>query len=131
MRAGPTGGGQLVPAESDQEWYVLVLLGRDPRERPRCFVVPRDHVVAAAWITHEGWLSDPDVPVGSRKDGTVRVWPSDFVRYEERWELLDEPTGSVPVLLPSRFEALLREPRIAFPSWHPWWEAAPSDWPID
>lgn len=77
------------------------------------------------------WLTDPDVPVGSRKDGVVRVSLSEFVRYEERWDLLGESTDRVPVLLPPRYKALVGKPRIAFPGWHPWSDSEPSDWSID
>jgi hypothetical protein len=117
-------------AESDHEWYVFVLLGPDSGVRPRCCVVPRNHAVAAAWIMHMDWLTDPDA-VRSRNDGEVRVRHSEFVRYEERWDLLDQPTDRVPVLLPPRYKALMREARIAFPRWHPWSDSEPSDWSVE
>jgi hypothetical protein len=36
-------------ALSDREWYVFVRLGQF-LDRPRTWVVPRDHVAAATWI---------------------------------------------------------------------------------
>src|SRR5262245_37332894 len=38
------------PAASDREWFVLVALGATPWQMHRAFVVPRDHIAAAAWI---------------------------------------------------------------------------------
>jgi hypothetical protein len=52
-------------AESAGEWFVFVMVPR-PSDPPRGFVVPRDHVVAAAWIVHQEWLTNPDVPAGRR-----------------------------------------------------------------
>lgn len=45
----PLGSKGTVGALTDREWYVFVLLGRFP-ERPRTWVVPRDHVAAATWM---------------------------------------------------------------------------------
>src|SRR4051794_26877755 len=53
----PLGRKGLVAAISKREWYVLVLL-QQPDERPRSFVIPRDHVAAATWIRHMSWLND-------------------------------------------------------------------------
>src|SRR3954468_17491401 len=49
----------LAAAASPREWYVFVLLGEDVRQRPRCWVVPRDHAVAGAWIAHMHWRTEP------------------------------------------------------------------------
>lgn len=51
-------------ARSDREWFVLVVLGAQPWETNRGFVVPRDHVAAAAWVSHMNWRTDPDVNSG-------------------------------------------------------------------
>src|SRR3954453_14406649 len=48
----PMGARGITPAASAREWYVFVLLGKDVRGRPRCWVVPRVHAVAGAWIAH-------------------------------------------------------------------------------
>src|SRR5690349_18402063 len=44
-------------ALSEREWFAFVLVPTDSAWRaPRTFVVPRDHVSAAAWIVHQAWL---------------------------------------------------------------------------
>ena len=55
----PIGARGITPAASAREWYVFVLLGKDVRDRPRCWVVPRVHAVAGAWIAHMHWLTEP------------------------------------------------------------------------
>ena len=45
------------PARTDHEWFVLVALGASPSTAPRSFILPRDHVAAAAWINHSGAVS--------------------------------------------------------------------------
>jgi hypothetical protein len=55
------------PALSPHEWYALVMLDPDARTKaPRTFIVPRDHVAAAAWIGHKNYLTDPSAPPGTR-----------------------------------------------------------------
>src|SRR3954452_4813268 len=51
----PMGARGITPVASAREWYVFVLLGKDVRYRPRCWVVPRHHAVAGLWITHMPW----------------------------------------------------------------------------
>jgi hypothetical protein len=127
----PMGANWLAAAETDHEWYVFVLLAADMRDRPRCFVVPRDHAVAGAWIAHEDWRTMPGIPAGKRNTPVVRgrmgleVW----VRYEERWDLLDESSYHAPVMLPPHYRQLLDEPRMNFPDWHPWSTHGVPDWP--
>jgi hypothetical protein len=122
----------LAAAETDHEWYVFVLLAADIRDRPRCFVVPRDHAVAGAWIAHEDWRTMPGIPAGKRNTPVIRgrmgleVW----VRYEERWHLLDESAYDAPILLPPHFRQVLAEPRINFPNWHPWSTGGVPAWPV-
>lgn len=124
----PMGGGWIGAASSPREWYVFVLLGATARERPRCWVVPRDHATAGAWIAHMHWLTQPGVPAGKRNAPVLRsrvgldVWAG----YEERWDLLDKPANGAPLLLPDWITELVGEPRIAFPQWHPWHNAAPT-----
>jgi hypothetical protein len=125
----PMGGRWMAPAASEGDWYVFVLLGGNERERPRCFVVPRDHATAGAYVGHETWRTDPSVPPGKRNTPVLRVragldlWES----YEERWDLLHDGTSSVPVLLPGWVRANIDQPRIAFPpDWHPWSRGIPA-----
>jgi hypothetical protein len=62
------------PALSPNEWYALVMLHPDkPTAAPRTFIVPRDHVAAAAWMGHMNWLTDPSAPRGKRNAGLDRL----------------------------------------------------------
>jgi hypothetical protein len=121
--------GEVPLARSEREWYVLVALGGSVRERPRCFVVPRDHVAAGAWINHNAWLTAPDVPAGKRNApmsharAGVEVWND----YEERWELLRERGDEVPVFLPSWMREASLLDRIGLPPEHPWRGAMPAE----
>ena len=54
------------PALHDREWFVLVAIPVDPLKPIRNFVVPRDHVAAAAWIEHMNWLTEPGIAAGKR-----------------------------------------------------------------
>jgi hypothetical protein len=45
-------------ALSEREWFVFVMLPISGWQAPRSFVVPRDHVSAAAWIIHKDWRTD-------------------------------------------------------------------------
>lgn len=114
--------GEVRPAESNREWYVLVALGASVRDRPRCFVVPRDHVAAGVWIGHMAWLTDPGVPAGKRNTPLTRsragaeVWTG----YEERWEALNEENAQDEVRLPEWMRDAAREDRIGLPANHPW-----------
>jgi hypothetical protein len=91
-------------ARSDREWFVFVALSEEPWRQPRGFPVPRDHVAAAAWIRHMDWLTDPDASPGRRTAGIDQARVQDWVLvgYENRWDLLEEPTTAAPVLLPRR-----------------------------
>lgn len=123
----PMGGRWTVPAASDREWFVFVLLGESELVRPRCFVVPRDHVSAGCWIAHMSWLTDPDAAPGKRNTPVtnMRMGLNVVKRYEERWELLEKSTDAADVLLPPDYPALARERRIDFPTWHPWHKTFP------
>ncbi|HLI75493.1 MAG TPA: hypothetical protein VKV02_01010 [Acidobacteriaceae bacterium] len=117
----PVGAKAQAFAESDDEWFIFVLLPKVPQV-PRSFVVPRDHVSAAAWISHEDWRTDPSAPAGKRNAGVdrarvlVRVWSG----YEDRWDLLDAPTTAAPVLLPTSYYRLALDERVGLPPGHPW-----------
>lgn len=110
------------PAISEREWFALVMLGDEPAQAPRTFVVPRDHVAAAAWIAHTDWLTEPGIPPGRRNTGydRARCHHSWFERYEDRWDLLGTPTGKVPVLLHEDWRDLALSDRVGLPDWHPW-----------
>jgi len=112
----------MAPAASDREWYVFVWLATDARMRPRCFVVPRDHATAGAYVGHQAWLTDPGVPPGKRNTPVSRVMAGVdlWEGYEEAWDLLDQPTGEAQVRLPEWVRRMIDEPRIEFPDWHPW-----------
>jgi len=117
-------------ARSDREWFVFVALPEqdDFRSAPRSFVVPRDHVAAAAHISHEDWRTDPNAAPGTRNAGVdmsrVGLWV--WEDYEDRWDLLAHPTTEVPVLLPAHFEELAFGDRVGLPENHPWSTARPT-----
>jgi hypothetical protein len=108
-------------AKSEHEWFVLVLLPELPGI-PRAFVVPRDHLLAATWIVHRAWLTDPSVPAGTRNAGLdqARIRWTVWSGYEDRWNLLDMPTTEVAILLPPRLRELALEKRVGLPPGHPW-----------
>lgn len=118
----PLGLKTQTPARSDSEWFVLVALNSTPHHAPSSFVVPRDHVAAAAWISHEDWRTDPGVASGTRNADVsrARVYRWVFEEYEDRWDLLDQPATKAPVLLPSEFRPLAQSNRVGLPPEHPW-----------
>ena len=83
---------------SGREWFVLVAVPRLLPAPARGFVVPRNHLAAAAWIDHMNWLTMPGVPAGTRNAPVeqARVALSVFEAYEDRWDLLDEETRATP-----------------------------------
>jgi hypothetical protein len=101
---------------------VFVALTPSVNQAPTCFVVPRDHVAAATWIEHQDWLTDRTVEAGRRNAPvsqarlSVRAWK----RYESGWDLLEQPTDQVPVLLPPAMRQLAQEDRVGLPKDHPW-----------
>jgi len=125
-----------VPLDTEgREWFVFVALGSSVRERPRCFVVPRNHVAAGVWITHQAWLTDPEVPDGkrnapmSRARAGVEVWAG----YKERWDLLRGPGQETPVFLPHWMRDAASIARIGLPNGHQWRSKMPSEdqWQVD
>jgi hypothetical protein len=106
---------------------VLVALAATPSSSHQAFVVPRNHVAAAAWISHMHWRTDPDVETGRRNAGVdqARVSAPVFTGYEDRWDLLDGPTTDAPVLLPPEYRSLALEKRVGLPPEHPWHDALP------
>ncbi|WP_314194524.1 hypothetical protein [uncultured Arthrobacter sp.] len=116
------------PALSLHEWYALVMLDPDaPTRAPRTFIIPRDHVAAAAWIGHMNWLTDPNALPGGRNAGLdqARVGIETVEPYEDRWDLLGTETDEVPVLLPGWYRKLAAEPRVGLPAGHPWTSELP------
>lgn len=128
----PLGFKSQEPSVNDLEWFVLVSIDPNPLAAIRSFVVPRDHVAAAAWISHVNWLTEPGVPPGKRNVGVdrARVHLRTFSRYENRWDLLDRSTVGAPILLPPAYRAYALEERVGLPPGHPWHEALP-DWGSD
>lgn len=114
---------------SDREWFVLVVVPR-VGEPPEAYIMPRDHVAAAAYISHQDWLTDPTAPAGQRNAGLSRsrVLASRLIGYRDRWDLLDLPATDAPVLLPTAWKELATDSRVGLPPEHPWIKQMP-DWP--
>lgn len=119
----------VVSAASDSEWYVLVKLEGPAPARHRHFVVPRDHVAAATWVVHRNWLTDPEVPKGRRNTplSLARVGEVIFQNYEDRWDLLEQSTQDLAVMLPSWCRSRCLENRVGLPPDHPW-NASMPEW---
>ena len=123
----PLGSKSQLASRTDREWFVLVALPADVKQAPRSFVVPRDVVAAAAWISHQDWLTSPDAEPGKRNAPVDRsrvllpIWAS----YEDRWDLIDKPTTDAPVLLPPRYRELALDSRVGLPVGHPWLKELP------
>lgn len=117
----PLGGVTQIVAASEHEWFVFVLLPQLP-VAPRAFVVPRDHVSAATWIVHEDWRTDPSVPEGKRNAGLdkARIRLGIWQGYEDRLDLLENPTSKAPVLLSGWLRDLAQNGRVGLPPGHPW-----------
>ena len=80
-------------AKSAYKRFVPMLLPEIPAI-PRAFVVPRDHLSAAAWIGHQSWFTDPSVSPGTRNTGLdqARVSWSVWLSYEDKRGPLGIPT---------------------------------------
>jgi hypothetical protein len=101
------------PALSQHEWDALVMLDPDaPTAAPRTFIVPRDHVAAAAWMGHMNWLTDPHAPPGKRNAGLdqARVGIETVQRYEDCWDLLGTPTDKIARNAPGLVPRTRRRP---------------------
>lgn len=127
----PLGAKGCDPSRADNEWFVFVVLGEQPWKQQKAYVVPRDHVAAATWIRHQEWRTNPEASPGTRNTGIngARVDEWVFARYAQRWDLLNEPTGGVPVMLPPRFRKWAMVERVGLPSGHPWQHALP-EWDL-
>ena len=115
-------------ALSEREWFVFVMLPISGWQAPRSFVIPRDHVSAAAWISHQDWRTEPSAVAGKRNAevDAARVTLATWLGYEDRWDLLDNSAFDAPVLLPQRLRGLARDPRVGLPPNHPWTEHLPN-----
>jgi hypothetical protein len=125
----PLGEKSQQAALHTREWFVLVAIDDVVTEPLRFFVVPRDHVAAAAWIEHMHWLNEPGIAPGVRNVGPERsrVTLPTFAGYENGWSMLAEPTDQVPILLPPQFHAYAGDTaRVGLPPQHPWNAALPS-----
>jgi hypothetical protein len=124
----PLGLKSQSPALHDREWFVLVAIPVNPRQPIRNFVVPRDHIAAAAWIEHMNWLTEPGISAGKRNVGVDRARStlSTFSGYEDRWDLLLEPAHAAPILLPAAFHDWAQEVRVGLPPDHPWHMSLPT-----
>ncbi|GAA2591890.1 hypothetical protein GCM10010399_23010 [Dactylosporangium fulvum] len=116
-------------ALSEREWFAFVILPEENAwQAPRTFIVPRDHVGAAAWIVHQDWLTDPSVAPGIRNTPVdrARVNVSVWAPYEDRWDLLDQPAFAAPVLLAESLRDLALDTRVGLPPGHPWKNTFPA-----
>ena len=117
----PLGSKGTQPAIGPREWYVFVRLGDFPN-KPETWIVPRDHVAAATWVSHMSWLADPAAAPGTRNAGieSARVVAEVWDRYADRWDLLDAPASATPVLLPAWVRDKIGLPGVGLPPEHPW-----------
>ena len=121
--------GTVLGAESASEWYVLVKLEGPAPAGCSYFVAPRDHVAAATWISHQNWLTEPSAKPGTRNSplSQARIAEPLLMAYKDRWDLLNQSTDDVPVLLPSQLREWALEKRVGLPPGHPWRKTLP-DW---
>jgi len=124
----PLGENSQKPAVGPREWFVLVAAPTDLALPVRSFVVPRDHIAAAAWIGHMSWLTDPDAKRARNTPvAQSRVSLDVFADYEGRWDLLDtDTTDDVPVLLPTWMRDNIDRDGVGLPEGHPWQTKLPS-----
>lgn len=123
----PLGTKSQQPSRSPVEFFVMVAIPHDLAVAPRCFVVPRIHTAAAAWIEHEDWRTEPGIPSGQRNASVdrSRVRLRTFAEYEDRWDLLLADQQAAPVLLAPRFRELALDPRVGLPPGHEWRNSLP------
>lgn len=120
------------PVSAEHEFFVLVAIPEDVNLAPRCFVVPRIHVSAAAWIGHQHWLHDTTVLPGKRNTGIeqARQGVSTFHQYENKWDLLERNQSEAPILLPADFRVWAEDPSVGLIPGHPWENHLPT-WPTE
>ena len=87
------------PSSANNEWVVLVKL-HEMRTRASFFIVPHNHVAAAAYAQHRRWLATPGRDGQQHRDTPRRMLiAKQFLGYEDRWDLLLQPTSEAPNLL--------------------------------
>ena len=123
----PIGTKAQGPSLHQREYFVMVAVPHDDSAAPRCFVLPRSHVAAAAWIEHMAWLTEPGIPEGKRNAPVdrSRVLLPTFAAYEDRWDLLLIDEQEAPVLLPPRFHELAQAAQVGLPPGHAWRTSMP------
>jgi hypothetical protein len=105
------------PAKREGQWFVLVAL-QGAEERPRFYVIPRDHVAAMVFAEHADWLATPGRGGKAHNPNEQRnLTEADIAGYLDRWDLLDQNTGSVLFLGDPRFLALCE--KHGLPGGHP------------
>lgn len=126
----PLGLKSQQPSAHDREYYVFVAVPHDVEVAPRLFVVPRAHVAAAAWISHQDWLTEEGIPAGQRNasaaSARVNLWV--FENYENRWDLLFADETDAEVLLPPHYRNLALGTRVGLPDGHRWAGASLPVW---
>jgi len=125
----PIGEKSQQPALNPREWFVMVAIDDLVTEPLRFFIVPRDHVAAAAWIEHMNWLTEPGIAHGVRNVGPERsrVTLPTFAGYENAWSTLAAPADEAPIILPPKFHSYAQEvTRVGLPLHHPWHTSLPS-----
>jgi hypothetical protein len=86
------------PSKREGQWFVLVALQAET-ERPRFYVIPRDHVAAMVFAEHQEWLATPGRGDKPHNENDQRNLSEDDVAgYLERWDLLDQDTMAIPFL---------------------------------
>jgi len=83
-------------SSAENEWVVLVKLHK-LGTRPNFFVVPHNHVSAVAYALHKRSLATPRRDGQPRRDHSRRTLrATQFLDYEDQWDLLLQPTSLVP-----------------------------------
>lgn len=125
----PLGSKSQARSAHEREYFVMVAAPKDLSLPPRCFIIPRAHVAAAAWIAHMDWLTEEGIPAGKRnapvERSRVYLWV--FEGYENRWDLLFIDESDAPVFLPSHYRELAASTRVGLPDGHAWKDMLP-DW---
>jgi hypothetical protein len=114
-------------ARSANEWFVCVLVPSDLEAPLEAFVVPRDHISAAAWIYHHH-KSKAFKQERKTKFNQFTI-PKFYLKgYKERWDLLDRRTSEAPVRLPGFLPDWAKQDSVCLPPDHPWGDELPEKW---
>ncbi len=73
------------------------------------------------------WLTDPGAAIGKRNAPVdrSRVGVDTFIRYEDRWDLLELDQADAPVLLPPIYREYALSPRVGLREDHEWQRGMP------